>query len=60
MMYSMSGFKNLFSNEQPALSFVRNLGLSVVNQLGPVKHKFMRHAMGLEGDLPELAKRLSG
>ena len=60
MMYSMSGFKNLFSNEQPALSFVRNLGLSVVNQLGPVKHKFMRHAMGLEGDLPELAKRVSG
>lgn len=56
MMYSMSGFKNLFSNEQPLLSMARNLGLNVVNQLGPVKHKFMRHAMGLEGDLPRLAR----
>ena len=56
MMYSMSGFKNLFSNEQTLLSTVRNFGLNVVNSMGPVKHKFMRHAMGLEGDLPEIAK----
>ena len=56
MMYSMSGFKNLFSNDQSALSLVRNLGLNLVNGLGPVKHRFMRHAMGLEGDLPDLAR----
>jgi 2-octaprenylphenol hydroxylase len=56
MMYSMSGFKNLFSNDQSALSAVRNFGLNLVNSLGPVKHTFMRHAMGLEGDLPDLAK----
>ena len=56
MMHSMSGFKNLFSNDNPALSRLRNLGLNLVNSLGPVKHKFMRHAMGLEGDLPDLAK----
>jgi len=56
MMYSMSGFKNLFSNEQSSLSFVRNIGLDLINGLGPVKHKFMRHAMGLEGDLPKIAK----
>ncbi len=56
MMYSMSGFKNLFSNEQTELSFVRNAGLNLVNGLGPVKNKLMRHALGLEGDLPEMAK----
>jgi 2-polyprenyl-6-methoxyphenol hydroxylase-like FAD-dependent oxidoreductase len=56
MMYSMSGFKNLFSNERSELSLLRNWGLDMVNQLGPVKHRFMRHAMGLEGDLPELAQ----
>ena len=56
MMYSMSGFKNLFSNEQSSLSFVRNAGLNLVNSMGPVKHKFMRHALGLEGDLPKMAK----
>jgi len=56
MMYSMSGFKNLFSNDRIGLSVLRNFGLNLVNGLGPVKHKFMRHAMGLEGDLPELAR----
>ncbi|HEX5635821.1 MAG TPA: UbiH/UbiF/VisC/COQ6 family ubiquinone biosynthesis hydroxylase, partial [Gammaproteobacteria bacterium] len=56
MMYSMSGFKNLFSNDNSALSFVRNAGLNLVNGLPPVKNMFMRRAMGLEGDLPELAK----
>ena len=56
MMFSMSGFKNLFSNEQTELSVLRNMGLNLVNNLPPLKNKFMRHAMGLEGDLPELAK----
>ncbi len=56
MMYSMSGFKNLFSNEQFSLSLIRNAGLNLVNSMGPVKHKFMRHAMGLEGDLPKMAR----
>lgn len=56
MMYSMSGFKNLFSNEQSSLSLMRNAGLNLVNSMGPVKHKFMRHALGLEGDLPKMAR----
>jgi 2-octaprenylphenol hydroxylase len=56
MMYSMSGFKNLFSNENSALSFVRNAGLNLVNGLSPVKNLLMRRAMGLDGDLPKLAR----
>lgn len=56
MMHSMSGFKNLFSNENTALGFVRNAGLNMVNAVPPLKNKFMRRAMGLEGDLPNLAK----
>lgn len=58
MMYSMSGFKNLFSNEQPGLTMLRNFGLNLVNKATPVKYKLMRHAMGLEGDLPEIAKSI--
>jgi 2-octaprenylphenol hydroxylase len=58
MMYSMSGFKNLFSNEQAELSVIRNAGLNMVNSMGPVKNKLMRHALGLEGDLPEMAKSI--
>lgn len=56
MMHSMSGLKKLFSNEQMQLSFLRNAGLKMVNQFSPLKNKVMRHAMGLEGDLPEIAK----
>lgn len=58
MMYSMSGFKNLFSNDQAELSLIRNAGLNVIDSIGPVKNKFMRHALGLEGDLPEMAKSI--
>lgn len=58
MMFSMSGFKNLFSNEQSELSLIRNAGLNLVNSLQPLKYKFMRHAMGLEGDLPDLARTI--
>ena len=59
MMHSMSGFKKLFSNEQMELSFLRNAGLKIMNQLPPVKNKIMRHAMGLAGDLPEIAKTIA-
>jgi len=58
MMFSMSGFKNLFSNEQSELSAIRNAGLNFVNSIPPLKNKFMRHAMGLEGDLPDIAKTM--
>ncbi len=58
MMYSMSGFKELFGNEQPALSLLRNAGLNLVDSMGFVKHKFMRHALGLEGDLPAMARSI--
>lgn len=58
MMYSMSGFKNLFSNELAGLSVLRNAGLNLTDSLGFVKHRIMRHALGLEGDLPEMAKTI--
>jgi hypothetical protein len=35
---------------------VRNLGLSLVNKSGMLRQMFMRHAMGLGGDLPAMAK----
>jgi 2-octaprenylphenol hydroxylase len=47
MLESMGAFKTLFSNENTGLSKLRNLGLNITNKLGPAKHLFMRHAMGL-------------
>jgi 2-octaprenylphenol hydroxylase len=55
MLSAMDGINRLFSNTQPALGRARNLGLSLVNKSGAAREFFMRHAMGLGGDLPALA-----
>lgn len=55
MMSAMDGFNRLFSNTQPPLQWVRNLGLSLMNKAGPARQVLMRHAMGLGGDLPAIA-----
>lgn len=56
MTGSMDIFKRLFSNDQPVLRWLRNEGLRLTNAAGPVKHFFVRRAMGLSGDLPRLAR----
>ncbi|MDX2456562.1 MAG: UbiH/UbiF/VisC/COQ6 family ubiquinone biosynthesis hydroxylase [Gammaproteobacteria bacterium] len=55
MMSAMDALNRTFSNAQSPLSQVRNLGLSLVNNSAGLRQLFMRHAMGLEGDLPALA-----
>jgi 2-octaprenylphenol hydroxylase len=56
MMSAMDGFNRLFSNTRQPLRGLRNLGLSLANRAGPARHVLMRHAMGLSGDLPRLAR----
>lgn len=41
------GMVRLFSNNSSILYFLRNTGLGVVNKITPLKHFFMRRAMGL-------------
>ncbi|MGH9455493.1 MAG: FAD-dependent monooxygenase, partial [Terriglobia bacterium] len=55
MIMALDGFKRLFSNEIAPLRLMRNTGLRAVNRFTPLKRVFMRHAMGLSGDLPPLA-----
>lgn len=57
MMSAMDAFNLLFSNTRTTLRWTRNLGLSIMNRAGPAKDTLMRHAMGLAGDLPALARR---
>jgi len=59
MMGSMDAFKRLFSNDRPVLRVLRNEGLKLTNAAGPVKHFFVRRAMGLSGDLPRLSRGAS-
>ena len=56
MLSAMTGFKTLFSNNNVLLKSLRNSGLSLTNNITPVKNTIIRHAMGLEGDLSKLAR----
>ena len=46
----------LFSNDIGPLRLARDLGLAAVGRIAPLKRLLMRHAMGLEGDLPRLIR----
>jgi len=46
----------LFSNDVALIRLARDMGLAAVDRLPPLKRLFMRHAMGLVGDLPRLVR----
>jgi 2-octaprenyl-6-methoxyphenol hydroxylase len=46
----------LFSNDVAPLRLARDFGLGAVNRIPPLKRFFMRHAMGVLGDLPRLIR----
>ena len=52
MLGLMKGFKGLFGSHDPALTLMRNLGMSGMNQLVPLKRVLMRQATGERGRLP--------
>ncbi len=56
MLAMTDGLNRLFSNNIRPLRLARDLGLAAVNRLPPLKKFFMRHAMGLVGDLPRLMR----
>ena len=56
MMAAMEGFQRLFQSDSLALRLARNAGLDLVDGLEDAKALFVRQALGLSGDLPELAK----
>lgn len=52
------GLVRLFSNNLPPLALARNLGLLLVDMLPAARHTLARHAMGIGGRLPRLARGL--
>jgi 2-octaprenyl-6-methoxyphenol hydroxylase len=50
------GINRLFANDILPLKLAREAGLALVDRLPPAKKFFMRHAMGLVGDLPRLMR----
>jgi len=56
LMAAMEGFERLFQADSLALRWLRNTGLKSVEQMPEAKALFVRQALGLTGDLPELAR----
>ncbi|WP_177431567.1 2-octaprenyl-3-methyl-6-methoxy-1,4-benzoquinol hydroxylase [Pseudomonas huaxiensis] len=56
LMAAMEGFERLFQADPLPLRWLRNSGLKWVEQMPEAKALFVRQALGLSGDLPELAK----
>jgi 2-octaprenyl-6-methoxyphenol hydroxylase len=50
------GLNRLFANDLLPVRVARELGLGAVERIPPLKRFFMRHAMGLLGDLPRLLR----
>ncbi len=49
-------FVRLFSNDQPVVRAVRDLGIAAVNRIAPARKFFMAEAGGAVGDLPKLLR----
>jgi 2-octaprenylphenol hydroxylase len=47
MMWVMEGFKHLFAEQAPPAVWMRNFGLSAVNDVAPAKNLIVRHAIGM-------------
>lgn len=56
MLAAMEGLKRLFSGANPLKKLVRGVGLCAFDALAPLKQGVIRAAMGLDGELPALAK----
>lgn len=52
MLGLMKGFKVLFGSHDPGLTLARNLGMSGMNKMVPLKRVLMRQATGERGRLP--------
>jgi len=47
MLRAMEGFRRLYGDDRLVPRLLRNVGMSAVHRLAPLKREFMRHAMGV-------------
>ena len=56
MIASMQGFKELFSGTNPIKKLVRGIGMTLTNEVTPVKDECLKRALGVSGRLPKIAQ----
>ncbi len=54
---AMDMYKTVFGSSSDALRRVAGGGLTLANKIAPLKHTMMRHATGISGDLPDIARQ---
>ena len=54
--FATDGLNRLFSNDNAALRAIRDLGLTMVDRVDPLKRFFMDQAAGRNADLPRLMR----
>jgi len=59
MLQAMDSIQQVFSWDQSEVAALRRGALGLADQLGPAKAMVSRYAMGLQGDLPKLARGAS-
>ena len=57
MIAAMEAIKQTFTPQQTPLKILRGLGLSLVNQITPLKNKMIKHALGYKRHLPRLSQK---
>ncbi|RJX70511.1 FAD-dependent 2-octaprenylphenol hydroxylase [Vibrio sinensis] len=57
MIAAMQGFRDLFDGNNPAKKLLRGIGMTLASQLPGAKDEIMKRALGLKGELPDMAKR---
>ena len=56
MLVMVDQIQRLFAMDQEWLRWMRNTGMNLFNRLNPIKHTSIDFAMGLHGDLPDIAR----
>jgi 2-octaprenylphenol hydroxylase len=56
MIAAMEAIKQTFTPQQDAIKLLRGIGMSLLNNIKPVKSLMINQALGFKGELPELAK----
>lgn len=56
VIVAMQTLKSLFEGTNPLKKIIRTSGLALTNSMPKVKHQIILNAMGMKGDLPDLAK----
>ncbi len=59
MIAAMAAIKQAYTSQQSAITFVRGLGMNLINHLPMAKKYLIAQALGLKSDLPVLAYKVN-